>query len=101
MLLEELLEPFSAILTTVGAFIITVGNPCNTNALIAQHQCPDISPTRFSAMTALDENRAIAELSNKSGADVSDIHNLTIWGNHSTTMFPDFENATINGKKTR
>ena len=78
--------------------IVTVGNPCNTNALIAQHNCRDVSPTRFTAMTMLDENRAKAQLAKKAGCNVGDI-NLAIWGNHSSTMFPDFENGSISGKK--
>jgi len=78
--------------------VVVVGNPCNTNCLIAQHNCRDIPPTRFSAMTMLDENRAKAQLGIKSGQNVGAITNLAIWGNHSSTMFPDFENAKINGK---
>ena len=78
--------------------IVTVGNPCNTNALIAQHNCRDIPATRFSAMTMLDENRAKAQLAKKAGCNVGDI-NIAIWGNHSSTMFPDFENGTIAGKR--
>ena len=78
--------------------IVVVGNPCNTNCLIAQHNCRDIPATRFSAMTMLDENRAKAQLAIKAKVNVGAIHNLAIWGNHSSTMVPDFENATINGK---
>ncbi|MFK7826511.1 MAG: malate dehydrogenase [Oligoflexales bacterium] len=77
---------------------VVVGNPCNTNALIALHHCRDVPPTRFSAMTALDENRAKAQLSLKAGCPVSDIKQLAVWGNHSPTMYPDFENALIGGK---
>lgn len=79
--------------------IITVGNPCNTNALIAQHNCRDIPPTRFTAMTMLDENRAKFQLAKKAGVDVAQVRNLAIWGNHSSTMVPDFDNATIGGQK--
>ncbi len=78
--------------------IVTVGNPCNTNALIAQHNCRDIPATRFTAMTMLDENRAKAQLATKAGCNVGDV-NVAIWGNHSSTMYPDFENGTISGKK--
>jgi malate dehydrogenase len=78
--------------------IVTVGNPCNTNALIAQHNCRDVPATHFSAMTMLDENRAKAQLAKKAGCNVGDV-NIAIWGNHSSTMFPDFENGTISGKK--
>ncbi len=78
--------------------IVVVGNPCNTNSLIAQHNCKDIPPTRFTAMTMLDENRAKAQLAKKAGVGVGQIANLGIWGNHSSTMVPDFEHATIGGK---
>ncbi len=78
--------------------ICVVGNPCNTNALIAQHNCRDIPATRFSAMTMLDENRAKAQLALKAGVNVGKVSNLAIWGNHSSTMVPDFDNALINGK---
>lgn len=79
--------------------VVVVGNPCNTNALIAQHNCREIPATRFSAMTALDENRARAQLAMKAKVPVGKVTNLAIWGNHSTTMYPDFENAKIDGKK--
>ena len=79
--------------------VVVVGNPCNTNALIAQHNCRDIAPTRFTAMTMLDENRAKYQLAKKAGVDVREVHNLAIWGNHSSTMVPDFDNATIGGRK--
>ena len=78
--------------------IVTVGNPCNTNALIALHNCKDVPATRFSAMTMLDENRAKAQIAKKLNINVGEISNLAIWGNHSSTMFPDFENAMISGK---
>ncbi len=78
--------------------IVVVGNPCNTNALIAQHNCREVPATRFSAMTMLDENRARAQLALKAGVNVGAVRNLAIWGNHSSTMVPDFDNATINGK---
>ncbi len=79
--------------------VIVVGNPCNTNALIAQHNARDILPTRFTAMTMLDENRAKFQLAKKAGVGVGQVKNLAIWGNHSSTMVPDFENAMIGGKK--
>jgi malate dehydrogenase len=78
--------------------IVVVGNPCNTNCLIAMHNCKDVPATRFSAMTMLDENRAKAQLALKAGVNVGAVKNLTVWGNHSSTMYPDFENATISGK---
>lgn len=76
---------------------VIVGNPCNTNALIAMHNCKDVPAERFSAMTALDEGRAKAQLAQKAGCGVGDVKNLCVWGNHSTTMYPDFENATVGG----
>jgi malate dehydrogenase len=79
--------------------VVVVGNPCNTNALIAQANCRDIPKSRFTAMTMLDENRAKYQLSVKAGVGVGAINNLAIWGNHSSTMVPDFDNATISGKK--
>jgi malate dehydrogenase len=84
--------------------ILVVGNPANTNALIAAHNAPDIPNERFTAMTRLDENRAVAQLANKlseggSPVGVSDINDLVVWGNHSPTMFPDLFNATVNGKR--
>jgi malate dehydrogenase len=78
--------------------VIVVGNPCNTNALIAMHNCKDIPATRFTAMTALDENRAKFQLAKKAGTLCGAVTNLAIWGNHSSTMYPDFENAKIDGK---
>jgi len=78
--------------------ILVVGNPCNTNCLIAMNNAPDVPQERWFAMTRLDENRAKTQLSQKSGADVTTISNLAIWGNHSPTMFPDFYNAKIGGK---
>ena len=78
--------------------VIVVGNPCNTNCLIAQHQAKRVNPRNFTAMTRLDQNRAKAQLALKSGAAVKDVKRLAIWGNHSPTMYPDFENAMINGQ---
>jgi malate dehydrogenase len=76
---------------------VVVGNPCNTNCLIAMHNCKDVPATRFSAMTMLDENRARAQLAHKANVGVKDV-SVQIWGNHSSTMYPDFENATIGSK---
>jgi malate dehydrogenase len=78
--------------------ILVVGNPANTNCLIAQHNAPDIPPQRFSAMTRLDHNRALAQLANKLDAHVSNITNMTIWGNHSTTQYPDIFHAKVKGQ---
>jgi malate dehydrogenase len=77
--------------------VLVVGNPANTNALIAQANAPDIGAERFTAMTRLDHNRAIAQLSHKSGTAVRDITNLTIWGNHSATQYPDIFHARLAG----
>jgi malate dehydrogenase len=78
--------------------VLVVGNPCNTNCLIAMHNARDIPRDRWFAMTRLDENRAKAQLARKAGVDVTAVTNLTIWGNHSSTQFPDFYNAKINGR---
>ena len=77
--------------------VLVVGNPCNTNALIAMHHAPKIPRDRFFAMTRLDENRAKAQLAKKAGVDVTAVTNVAIWGNHSSTQYPDFYNAKING----
>lgn len=78
--------------------VLVVGNPCNTNCLIAMHHAPDVPRDRWYAMTRLDQNRAVAQLANRSGRPVDKIRNMTIWGNHSATQFPDFYHATIDGK---
>jgi len=78
--------------------VLVVGNPCNTNALIAANNAPGVPHDRFFAMTMLDENRAKTQLAKKAGVDSTDITNLAIWGNHSATMFPDFFNAKIQGR---
>lgn len=78
--------------------ILVVGNPCNTNCWIAKANAPDIPADRWFSMTALDENRAKAQLAQKAGVHVSDVTNMTIWGNHSSTQYPDFYNAKICGK---
>lgn len=77
--------------------IVVVGNPANTNCLIAMNNS-DVPAERFSALTRLDQNRAYAQLAEKAGVTVNDISNVTIWGNHSATQYPDAENAKINGK---
>ena len=78
--------------------ILVVGNPANTNALIAQAAAPDVPAERFTAMTRLDHNRALTQLAKKTGSTVADIKRLTIWGNHSATQYPDIFQATIAGK---
>lgn len=78
--------------------VFVVGNPCNTNALIAMNSAPRVGRDRFFAMTMLDENRAATQLAKKAGVDVTAVSNITIWGNHSATQYPDFYNAKINGK---
>ncbi|MCB2205932.1 malate dehydrogenase [bacterium] len=77
---------------------VVVGNPCNTNALIAMNNAQDLPKDRFSAMTRLDQNRAMAQLATKAGVGVSAVTNVTIWGNHSATQYPDAANAKINGQ---
>ena len=77
--------------------VLVVGNPCNTNCLIAKENAPDVPADRWFAMTRLDQNRAETQLAQKAGAPVADVANLAIWGNHSATQFPDFANATIAG----
>jgi malate dehydrogenase len=81
-----------------GVRILVVGNPANTNCRIAMSNAPDVPRERFTAMVRLDHNRAIAQLAKKTGADVSEISKMTIWGNHSTTQYPDLVNAKVNGK---
>jgi len=78
--------------------VLVVGNPCNTNALIAMNNAKGIPSDRFFAMTMLDENRAKTQLAKKASADVTAVSNLAIWGNHSSTMYPDYFNAKINGR---
>lgn len=78
--------------------ILVVGNPANTNALIAQQNAPDINPAQFTAMTRLDHNRALGQLAEKFGAQTSDIKRMTIWGNHSSTQYPDISQVQINGQ---
>ena len=78
--------------------VLVVGNPANTNSLIAQRNAPSISPDRFTAMTRLDHNRALAQVSEKTGAALATIKKTIIWGNHSATQYPDLHHATVGGK---
>ncbi len=104
---KDLLEANAAIFSVQGKAIndhasrdirvLVVGNPANTNALIASSNAPDIDPRNFTAMTRLDHNRAIAQLAAKTDSHVSDIRNMTIWGNHSATQYPDISNASVKG----
>lgn len=80
--------------------ILVVGNPCNTNCLIAMNNAKDVPADRWFAMTRLDENRAKSQLAKKAGVQVSAVTNMTIWGNHSATQYPDFANARISGRPT-
>ena len=101
----DLLEKNGAIFTKQGEAIgkhaasdvrvFVVGNPCNTNCLIAMHNARDIPQDRFFAMTTLDENRAVSQLAQKAGVDNTQVSNMIIWGNHSATQYPDFYNAKI------
>jgi len=78
--------------------VLVVGNPANTNALIAQQNAPDLDPKCFTAMVRLDHNRAMSQLAEKTGAHSTDVKGITIWGNHSSTQYPDLHQATVNGK---
>jgi malate dehydrogenase len=80
--------------------ILVIGNPCNTNCLIAMNNAKSIPRDRWFAMTRLDENRAKAQLAQKAGVDAAEVTNMTIWGNHSATQYPDFYNAKIKGRST-
>ena len=105
---SDLLEANGAIFTTQGKALNAVaaddvrigvtGNPANTNALIAMTNAPDIPSERFSALTRLDHNRAISQLAAKTGAPVTDIKKMTIWGNHSATQYPDLFHAEVGGR---
>src|ERR671925_596695 len=106
---SDLLEANGAIFTEQGRAlnevaadnvrVLVVGNPANTNCLIAMDSAPDIPRERFSAMTRLDENRAVAQLAEKVEVAVADIQDLVVWGNHSPTMFPDLFNAKVKGER--
>ena len=78
--------------------VLVVGNPANTNALIAMHNAEGLDPAQFTAMTRLDHNRALSQLSQKTGVPVADIHKMTIWGNHSSTQYPDLFHCEIGGR---
>lgn len=105
---KDLLEANAAIFSVQGKAInkvasrdirvLVVGNPANTNALIASCNAPDINPRQFTAMTRLDHNRALSQLAAKTGTHTTDIQRMTIWGNHSNTQYPDISNATVKGK---
>ncbi|MEN6669302.1 malate dehydrogenase [Psychrobacter sp. B38] len=105
---KDLLEANAAIFSAQGKAlndvasrdvkVLVVGNPANTNALIAQRNAPDLDPRNFTAMTRLDHNRAMAQLADKTDSTVNDIKNMTIWGNHSSTQYPDLTACTVNGK---
>ena len=104
----DLLEANGAIFTVQGKAIndhaaddvkvLVVGNPANTNALIAMHSAPDVPNDRFTAMMRLDHNRALTQVAQKTGVAVSEVTNMTIWGNHSTTQYPDLFHAKVGGK---
>jgi malate dehydrogenase len=94
-------KPQGAALNQVAAAdvrVLVVGNPANTNCLIAMHNAPDIPNARFTAMTRLDHNRALTQLAHKAGVPVTQVKKVTIWGNHSTTQYPDAYHAEINGQ---
>jgi len=105
---KDLLEANAAIFSVQGKSlndhasrdvkILVVGNPANTNCLIAQRNAPDLDPRQFTAMTRLDHNRAVAQLAQKTGKHVSDVTGLAIWGNHSATQYPDIFHATVDGE---
>jgi malate dehydrogenase len=78
--------------------VLVVGNPCNTNCLIAMHHAPKVPRDRWYAMTRLDQNRAVSQLAQKAGKPIADVKNADIWGNHSATQFPDFYHARIGGR---
>jgi malate dehydrogenase len=81
--------------------VLVVGNPANTNALIARHHAPELDPRQFSAMTRLDHNRALSQLAEKTGVHVNDLTRMTIWGNHSATQYPDISHALVRSKPAR
>lgn len=83
-----------------NVIVVVVGNPCNTNCLIAMSNAPTIPRKNFHSMTRLDENRAVAQLAKKANVDIAEVTNITIWGNHSSTQVPDFINAKIQGQPT-
>lgn len=105
---KDLLEANAAIFSAQGKAIndnaskdikvLVVGNPANTNALIAQRNAPAIDPRQFTAMTRLDHNRAMSQIANKTGSTINDVTHMTIWGNHSATQYPDLHETKVNGK---
>ena len=105
---SELMEANAAIFSVQGRAlneqasrdvkVLVVGNPANTNCLIAQRNAPDLDPRNFTSMMRLDHNRALTQLAAKTGAAVSDIEGLAVWGNHSPTMYPDLHHTTVAGK---
>jgi len=105
---KDLLEANAAIFSAQGKAlndvasrdvkVLVVGNPANTNALIAQRNAPDLDPRNFTAMTRLDHNRAMAQLAGKTDSTVNDVKKMIIWGNHSSTQYPDLTACTVNGK---
>jgi len=105
---KDLLEANAAIFSAQGQAmnavasrnikVLVVGNPANTNALIAMHNAPDIAGTQFTAMTRLDHNRAITQIAQRTGTRTTDVTHMTIWGNHSATQYPDLYNTRIDGK---
>lgn len=105
---KDLLEANAAIFSAQGKAlndnaskdikVLVVGNPANTNSLIAQRNAPDINPRQFTAMTRLDHNRAMSQIAHKTGTTINDVTHMTIWGNHSATQYPDLHEAKINGQ---
>ena len=105
---KDLLEANAAIFSAQGTAlndnaskaikVLVVGNPANTNALIAQRNSPDIDPRQFTAMTRLDHNRAMSQIANKTGMTINDVTHMTIWGNHSATQYPDLHETKVAGK---
>ncbi len=105
---KDLLEANAAIFSVQGKAIndvasrnikvLVVGNPANTNALIAQRNAPDINPRQFTAMTRLDHNRGMAQLATRLGKSINDVKKMTIWGNHSSTQYPDLHHCLVDGK---
>ncbi|MFP4162215.1 MAG: malate dehydrogenase [Ectothiorhodospira sp.] len=105
---KDLLEANAAIFSEQGKAlnavasrdvkVLVVGNPANTNALITQRNAPDLNPLHFTAMTRLDHNRAMAQLSEKTGAATTEIRRMIVWGNHSATQYPDISQATVRGE---
>ena len=105
---KDLLEANAAIFSAQGKAIndyasrdikvLVVGNPANTNALITQRNAPDLDPRQFTAMTRLDHNRALSQIAEKTGTTINDVSNITIWGNHSATQYPDIHFAKVKGE---